>query len=244
MSRQKLSAQVSEEISNLINTEFMPGNKIPTESELCKRFNVSRTTLREAIKNLCAVNVLEIRRGVGTFVKEHPGIVDDPFGAKYMENEKFTQDMWEIASFFEPQLAGLAASRATSEQISELENVQESFKKAAELYYKEKSEYSVNLMFEYDGLFHSSIAKMSGNTIFENMYISYIDMVNANVKPVHGIYVIDSNLKYHDLIIKDMKERDIKGAKHHMRTHNYAVRDSWYEENGMDVQGSDKKKDE
>lgn len=235
MSRQKLSALVSEQISSLINTEFLPGSKIPTEGALCERFNVSRTTLREAIKELCSVNVLEIRRGVGTFVKEHPGIADDPFGVKYMENSKFTHDMWEIASFFEPQLAEMAADRATPQQIEELEKIQGLYKEAAELYYKEKSEYSINLMFEYDGKFHANVAKMSNNIIFENMYISYIDMVNVNVKPVHGIYVIDSNLKYHDMIIKDLKERDIKGAKHHMRTHNYTVRDAWYEENGIDL---------
>lgn len=235
MSRQKLSAQVSEEISNLINTEFLPGNKIPTESELCQRFNVSRTTLREAIKELCSVNVLEIKRGVGTFVKEHPGVANDPFGVRYMENSKFTQDMWEIGLFFEPQMAAMAADRATPEQISELEKIQQSFKEAAELYYKEKSEHSINLMFDYDGMFHVNIAKMSGNAIFENMYISYVDMVNVNVKPVHGIYIIDSNIKYHNLIIKNIKEKNSKEAKRHMYIHNCFVKDSWYEENGMDI---------
>ncbi len=240
MSRQKLSAQVSEEISNLINTEFMPGNKIPTEGELCERFNVSRTTLREAIKNLCAVNVLEIKRGVGTFVKEHPGIVDDPFGVKYMENSRFPQDMWEIGLFLEPQLASMAADRATPEQMEELELAQKNYEEAVNIYYKEKSEYAMKLMFENDGAFHVIISRMSGNAIFENMYISYVEMVNANVQPSHGIYIIDSNLKYHNLIMKDIKEKTPKEAKRHMYIHNCTVRDSWYEENGMDVQGSDK----
>ena len=235
MSRQKLSVQVSEEISNLINTEFLPGSKIPTEGELCQRFNVSRTTLREAIKNLCAVNVLEIKRGVGTFVKEHPGVAKDPFGVKYMENSRFPQDMWEIGLFLEPQLASMAADRATKEQLRELAIVQKEYRDAVKLYYRERSEHAVKLMFEYDGQFHVCISKMSGNAIFENLHLSYVEMVNANVQPEHGIYIINSNLKDHALIIRSIKEKNSKEARRHMYFHNCTVRDSWYEENGMDV---------
>ena len=239
MSRQKLSAQVSNEISKLINIEFMPGSKIPTENELCERFNVSRTTLREAIKELCSLNVLEIKRGVGTFVKEHPGVVNDPFGMKYMENSKFPEDMWEIGLFLEPQLASMAANRASTEQISELGDIQQEYLDAVKLYFDEKSEFAMNLMFEYDGKFHTAISKMSGNAIFENLYLSYVDMVNVNVRPTHGLYIIDSNVKYHNLIMKDIEARDSKEAKRHMYIHNCTVRDSWYEENGISVSIAD-----
>ena len=67
-----LSQNTAENIRSMITIEkrFAPGDRLPNEQDLADELHVSRTTLREAVKILAAYRVLEIRRGIGTFVTE------------------------------------------------------------------------------------------------------------------------------------------------------------------------------
>ncbi len=71
--RIRLSDSIAEDIVAMISIEkrFVPGDKLPNENELSRELNISRTTLREAIRILVTNGILEIKRGRGTFVKEH-----------------------------------------------------------------------------------------------------------------------------------------------------------------------------
>lgn len=77
-----LSEQIAAQLRDMIFEQhrFDPGDRLPDERSLAIEMGVSRTSLREAIKILVAGGVLVIRRGIGTFVSETPGRVDDPFG--------------------------------------------------------------------------------------------------------------------------------------------------------------------
>ena len=68
---QSLSEQAADEILDMITIkkQFKVGDKLPNETELSSILNVSRTTLREAIKMLVLKDIVEIKRGKGTFVK-------------------------------------------------------------------------------------------------------------------------------------------------------------------------------
>ena len=55
-------------ISSIINGEFQPGDRLPTEPELCKQYNAGRNSVREAIKQLQAYGVVYIRRADGTYI--------------------------------------------------------------------------------------------------------------------------------------------------------------------------------
>jgi GntR family transcriptional regulator len=71
MSSSTLYAKVEETIATEIaQGEYRPGDQLPTEDELLERFQVSRITVRRAIQNLVHRRLLEIRRGLGTFVLE------------------------------------------------------------------------------------------------------------------------------------------------------------------------------
>ena len=225
MGREKLSSQIAAQISSLINVELMPGEKIPTEEELCEKFDVSRTTIREAIKELCSINVLEIRRGVGTFVKENPGMVEDPFGWKYVDNTKFIPDMWETSLLLEPEIAALAARKATKDEVEQLKQIQEEFKKAAREYKSEPSDEGMKLLFELDGAFHEKIAEMAHNLILLSFYRSYVNIINIQLPSEYGTLVIDSNLFYHDLLIIDMENHYDQRARFHFYSHDMEVRE-------------------
>lgn len=120
-----LAEQVADRISEMIKEQtLIVGQKLPNEFELAGVLNVGRGTVREAVKLLVSRNVLEIQRGRGTFVKQSPGVVDDPLGFNYMKDKyRLAQDLLEMRMVLEPQIAELAAIRATDEDIKEIEEL-------------------------------------------------------------------------------------------------------------------------
>ena len=82
----QLEAQIA---AGIANGDFPVGSRLPTEDDLIKRFNVSRTTVRKAIQNLAGRALVEIRRGTGTFVMQ----------------PRITQELTELTGFVEDMQA-------------------------------------------------------------------------------------------------------------------------------------------
>ena len=96
----QLEAQIATDIAS---GDFPVGGQLPTEDELIKRFNVSRTTVRKAIQNLAGRGLVEIRRGTGTFVTQ----------------PRITQELTELTGFVEDMDAlGHAASARLIDRIA------------------------------------------------------------------------------------------------------------------------------
>ena len=88
-----LSQNIADKIKTKIMTgEFALGSKLPNENELMDDLNVSRTTIREAVKILISKNILYIERGKGTYVAAIPGLADDPYGFEFIPEEKLIPD--------------------------------------------------------------------------------------------------------------------------------------------------------
>lgn len=123
---QSLPEQVAEQINQLIIERHLEtGEKMPNEYELAQQLNVGRSTVRKAVKLLVARNVLIIRRGKGTFIADNTGMIDDPFGFAYMEDEeRLVKELFCIRMQMEPWIAALAAENATEEDIVELRKMQ------------------------------------------------------------------------------------------------------------------------
>ena len=118
-----LSSQVAEKIVEYItNSDLNENNRLPNEETLAKMLNVSRSTVREAIKLLVSLNVLYVVRGHGTYVSEKPGIVSDPFGFSFVRDKrKLVFDLMEMRMIIEPKIAEFAAKRATESDIKQLD---------------------------------------------------------------------------------------------------------------------------
>lgn len=158
-----LSQETADHILKLINTQFSEGDKIPNEMELSEQLDVSRTTVREAIKLLCAINVLEIRRGSGTFVCHNPGVLKDPLGYRFIEKDKLIADLFETRLIFEPEIAALAAVKATPEAIGK---IQEALARHNEDIEKVKrGSISKELLFQSDLDFHKAITDACDNLV-------------------------------------------------------------------------------
>lgn len=95
-----LSERIVENIVDLIIKGFYkPGDKLPNEMQLSEELNISRATLREAIKTLESRNILEVRRGIGTFVSKVPGLSNDPMGFQFMALHNNTHAFFNMVQF-------------------------------------------------------------------------------------------------------------------------------------------------
>ncbi len=117
-----LPEQTAEQISRLIVEQHLTSeDKLPSEFELAELLKVGRGTIREGIKLLVARNVLEIRRGRGTYIASNPGEVPDPLGfAYYPDQFRLAMDLVEIRGLVEPWTARMAAERAAEEDLAKL----------------------------------------------------------------------------------------------------------------------------
>ncbi len=223
MTRRKISSTIRDEIRDLIGVEFMPGDKIPSENELCVRFDASRTTIREALRALRSMGILEVRQGIGTFVCENPGVVEDPFGWKFIDNDIFIPAMWETSMLLEPQLAAWTALRATETELEEIESINDELKANVEEYRRSGSLDAMNEVFRLDGEFHTAIAKYSGNVVLYNFYTSYVNIINSQLEPSSTLSAMDSIIKYHPLLLEAMKNRNEEKARQIMYNHDLEI---------------------
>lgn len=117
-----LPEQTAEQISRLIVEQHLTSeDKLPSEFELAELLKVGRGTIREGIKLLVARNVLEIRRGRGTYIASNPGEVPDPLGfAYYPDQLRLAMDLVEVRGQVEPWTARMAAERAREEDLKKL----------------------------------------------------------------------------------------------------------------------------
>lgn len=157
-----LSEQVAEQIMDMIVSQKLEAqSKLPNEFELAKQLNVGRGTVREAIKLLISRNILEIRRGNGTFVTNTPGVVNDPLGLTFLQDKyRLAMDMLEVRVMMEPKIASMAALRATKEDIIDLK---EACQAVEDKIYK-----GLGHSLE-DKKFHETIAKASHNQVVPNL---------------------------------------------------------------------------
>ena len=116
--RIKLYEDVANHILARIQTEqWPPGCRLPAEERLAKEFDVSRSTIREAVRSLQIAGVLRSRPGSGTFVSENaPVILQTRELAAIMGDPGRIADLVQARYVLEPQLAALAARTATEEE--------------------------------------------------------------------------------------------------------------------------------
>lgn len=159
-----LTDKVADDIvRTIIGRELKPGDKLPNEFELASKLGVGRSTVREAIKILVSRNVVEIRRGAGTFVSAHSGVSEDPLGLQFLDDcIRVATDLLQLRFLIEPRLASLAAGNSTPEQIAELMQLCDACEKkllAGDDFAKENTS------------FHAAIARASGNIVVPNLAV-------------------------------------------------------------------------
>jgi GntR family transcriptional regulator, transcriptional repressor for pyruvate dehydrogenase complex len=194
--------------------DLRPGDRLPPERDLARLLGVSRPTLRDGIGSLVAVGVLQARRGAGTFVVESNGSPTlDSYPLRLMSSLRgFTiAETFEARKSLEMAIAGLAAGRATGEQLAQMsEEVAEMF---ASL--DDPAQYLI-----HDMRFHQTIAAASGNRILTSlMNMLATLLLDVRSKTVNRAKDLKESAEMHRNIYGAIRRRDIAAATAAMRDH-------------------------
>lgn len=108
-------------VSLIAEQQLRPGDKLPPERDLAAAMRVSRPSLREALRALAMLNVVEIRQGSGTYVAApKPEVMIARFDLVFALDDATFAELLEARQMLEPGLAALAAARATDEDLAHL----------------------------------------------------------------------------------------------------------------------------
>lgn len=212
-----LSESVANKIkSKIISGHYPLGERIPNENQIADILKVSRNTVREAIKILVSKNILEIKRGNGTYVCQNPGVSEDPFGFEFLDKGDLFEYLNETRKIIEPEIAALAALRASDEEIEELlivvNKLHEQVDKFEFLGFNTET---IEAVLYLDMEFHHTIAKICHNPVLERLApiihnhlfeLYYMEKVREIPKN------FESNRKHFNIYLA-IKERDPEKAK-------------------------------
>lgn len=156
----RLYEDIVEQIQQLISGgELKPGDKLLSERELADRLQVSRVSVREAIRSLEMLGFIEIRHGEGTFVRDtNADDVIRPLAMFLAVERGSLLDMFEVRRIFETSTAALAAERATDDEIEHIGHLLDKMKDSIRRGDSEKGE-------EYDAGYHYAVAEATHNNL-------------------------------------------------------------------------------
>ena len=114
--------------------ELRPGDRLPPEHELAERLGVSRGSLREAVRALSQINVLDVRRGDGTYVTSlaPSELLSGMVFAMELLQSHGLEEVVEVRRLLLPSAAALAAQRVTDEQLAEMQSVIDQLERATD----------------------------------------------------------------------------------------------------------------
>ena len=202
-------------LKRIVSGELNPGDRLPSERELGEQFRVSRTVVREAVRMLTGRGVISVRPGSGICVAPvDPAALAESLRLLMRSDETLDYEhVHEVRAMLEVQVAGIAADRATSEDIERIAAAFEAMKRSHE----------VESTAQRDLAFHRSIARATHNVL----YLVLHDAIGEALLDVRR-----SNLTYgglreamesHRLILECIAAHDRVGAMEAMRLHLEAV---------------------
>lgn len=213
LKRSSLSDEIMSYLQEqILNGKLKPGQILPSEKEMCDLFSVGRSTVREAIKALVTVGLLEKKRD-GTYVKEQFDFVfRSPVDTKLILKQVNRHDLLEARRILEVQLAGLCAKRATPEEIVLIgEIVQQMEQKiSAENF----DEYIID-----DVNFHLTIARAAHNTVLTRQAMTIRELMIDFQAGLIDMPVIPKCHHYHCQIYEAICKKDADKAQEHMLAH-------------------------
>lgn len=161
----RLYEEIVEQIKQLIaDGKLKPGDKLLAERDLAERFQVSRASVREAIRTLEMLGIIDIRPGEGTFVRgtETDDIIR-PLAMFLAVERNSLLDMFEMRRIFETATARLAAERATLEELDQIDSMLANMRERLNVQDSEKGE-------EFDAAFHYAVAEATHNSLLIKLF--------------------------------------------------------------------------
>jgi len=195
-------------ISDIVNGIYPKDSQLPTESELCEKYGVSRITIRESLKSLSSMGIVTIQQGRGTFVSNvDVGVFMNPF-LPLIEFENFDiMTIYDARLYIETGTCRLAADNRSDEDVEVLKQyiaqMDEDIKNG-----------NIPRVVDFDTRFHIKVAECSGNQILKASVINLEKLSKACAAKLNKVYILmDEANEHHRKITHAIERRDGDAAE-------------------------------
>lgn len=201
----KIYEYVIEQIQKIIlDGTLKEGDRLPAERELTELLGVSRTSVREALRALEVIGLVESRQGEGNFISSNAShSLFEPLSVKFMLSKGNTKEILELRRLLELETSFLAAQNSTEQDIEEL----------SVLITKLKTTDNENTCAKIDKDFHYKISEIAANKLIINILLSVQCLMEASI--IDAREMILRNPKQKNLLIQ--QHEDIYNA---IKAHN------------------------
>jgi GntR family transcriptional regulator, transcriptional repressor for pyruvate dehydrogenase complex len=212
----KVYEQVIDQIKDMIvNGTLKKGDKLPSERELVEHLQVSRTSIREALRALQIIGLIECKQGEGNYISENPeNSLFEPLSIMFMLQEGNPEEIIEVRRIIEIETAAMAAQKITRDELENLDILIKAL----------KSSIDENDNVKIDKKFHYEIARASKNFIIVNILNAISSLIDSFIEGARKkILITEQNkellVKQHEDIYEALKSRNSKKAAEAMRKH-------------------------
>lgn len=205
--------RIQEEIIQMIRDGGVnEGARLPAERVLSQRFNVSRNTIREAIRALAEQGLVISRRGSGSYVESNArDRIEEIFKSALKGRQLKIMEIFEIRRMLEPMIAAKVAETADKETLSALEHILDRQQRALE---KDESGAALDITF------HRTLVKAAGNTALEAVYDTLGKiMAESRIPDLQSPERASYSIASHQRLLTCLKAADAKGALKAMVQH-------------------------
>lgn len=190
----------------IVSGELRPGDRLPPEKDLAERLGLSRNSLREAVKALEVIRVVDVRRGDGTYVTSlEPALLLEAisFGLD-LHNDRSVLELFAVRRILESHAAGLAAQRVDADQIAALEAEVDAVGTAT----------SLDDLVDHDVRLHRLIAACSGNRYLAGL-IESLSAHTVRARVWRGLTqdgAVERTLVEHRALVEALAAHDVERA--------------------------------
>ncbi|WP_218192325.1 FadR/GntR family transcriptional regulator [Brachybacterium vulturis] len=196
----------------LLSGNVKLGSRLPSERQLAEQFGIGRSLVREALKSLELLGLVESRTGAGTFlVGTASRLLPQVIEWSVLLGERSERELIEARTFLEVSLAELAATHRTEDDVAEIERCLNGMRASVG---------DLDRYVEYDLAFHSAIARASHNDVMADMHGSVRSLLQDWARRViHGFGRADFSIEVHEPIAVAIRAADPKAARTAMEQH-------------------------
>jgi len=200
--QERLSVKIANQIKTLImEGELKPGDPLPPERELMGMLNVSRPSIREALKSLLGMGFLETSKGNRTIVRSlASGSILDPLEQLLKDDIKIVFQLIEVRKAIEAWNAYYAAKRASQKDIAHIEAQVESMRQKLQ-----EDDFSLE---KEDADFHLAISEATHNKVQTHIMFTIYDILKNSIGRHYGYFDRNEIFKQHLSVLNAIKFQD------------------------------------
>ena len=218
--RSRLYEEIADQIKIAIRKgELKPGDRLPSERELSQTFDVGRPAIREALRSLSAMDLIEVNMGKkGSVVKEtdvprYMAAIREQLSWLLRTDKKELHELWEVRKYIELGIAHSAAAHATKKDIKKLEHLVKRMESASE---------NIHKYLELAVKFHETLAQASKNKIFFIVWGMFEDVLLKGYLPIIDELFPEGPgklLEANRVLLKAIKSKDSEAINKAMEIH-------------------------